>query len=254
MKRIILTFLMALTLMSHQVSAASMQQKDIGEAYALPVFRELAQTLILLGGLDVNDPKVIQEYAKLIYCEVYKEKFKSDFEWNNVKREITSRLLEKKEMYRLRYEIHGKVKLDRYNFEGQYFPLDKKSKLTNVGTMVLMEAEEVPTCDQTPNIGIIPPFYYILLSQPLTIDSLKMPMDEAEKFLAKMDELKINDRSLFIRFRFKIVEVARVSANNVVVDDVRNIRADFLGKIMQIDFFFDREMTKWAASIPVTAK
>lgn len=229
--------------------AASAGDSEIGEAYALPTFKELTQTTILLGGLDINDPKIADEYAKLSYCDLYKNNYKNDFQWNNIKQQIVSRVLEKKEMYRLQYEIHGSVRLGRYDFERQFFPFVENSKLVNVGSMVILESSSYTKYCDGLEIGLFPKTMFVILNQPLTLDSIKMPMDEAEKFLAKLEDMKIFNRTLYVRFRFKIIDVSRVVASREKED--KNVRTDFRGKLSTIDFYYDREMTKWAASAPV---
>jgi hypothetical protein len=108
----------------------------------------------------------------------------------------------------------------------------------------------VPYCGDVVPAPVFPPVTYVQLSQPLNVDSLRMPMDEAEVFLAKLESMKVKDRTVYIRFRVRIIEVAQVTSDKFL-GNVRNLRADFLGKIMQIDFFYDREMTKWIASVPI---
>lgn len=251
MKRILLSFFLLVTLLSHQAGAVA-PEKDIGEAYAKPSYKELAQTLVLMNGLDINKPEVVEEYAKMFYCDLYQEKFSSDFEWNKLKQQIISRVLEKKDMFRLQYEIADSVKFERYDFEGQFFPLDRESKLENVGAlMVLDEKGFEPYCNQTDYQTVLPSVIYIQLTQPLNVEHIRMPMDEAEKFLGALESMKVKDRTVYIRFRVKIVEVASVSAGKYFRREITE-RADFLGKVTQIDFFYDREMTKWIGSAPLT--
>lgn len=250
MKRILLSFFLLVTLLSHQ-AGAFVPEKEIGEAYAKPSYKELAQTLVLMNGLDINKPEVVEDYAKMFYCDLYKEKFSSDFEWNKLKQQIISRVLEKKDMFRLQYEITDSVKFERYDFEGQFFPLDKESRLENVGSlMVLDEKGFEPYCNQNDFQSVLPSVIYIQLMQPLNVDHIRMPMDEAEKFLGVLESMKVRDRTVYIRFRVKIIEVAAVAASKYFGKVVTD-RADFLGKIMQIDFFYDREMTKWIGSVPL---
>jgi len=225
------------------------KNNDMGEAYALPTWKELSQTAVLLGGLDVTEPKVADEYSKLIYCQLYQENSRNDFEWNKIRREIITRVLEKREMYRVQYQFVGVVKLERYNFERQLFPLTKDTMMVNIGSMELVNPREVlPFCGQQLS-RIFPPNIYLTLNQKMSITSFKMPMDEAEKMLDKMAESKTSERVLFIRFRFKTAGIPKTVKGPQ--DSVAKI---FLpGHIKAIDLYMDKALTKWVGSIPVIA-
>lgn len=236
-----------------QQGVAAKNDGTIGEAYAVPTYKEISQTLLMLGGVDVNDPKVMEDYAKMVYCGLYKEKFKNDFEWNKVRGLIASRALEKKEMFRTHYEIRGTMKLDRYNFEGQYFPFTKDTEVVNVGSMVLTEREDlIPFCGVTNPSKRFPVMTFLDLNQPLNLTSLKMPMDEAEKFLTKLADLNVKDRIIYVRFRFKIMEVTEVTKAFYPQDEFTQAR--FLARMNQIDFFFDRDLTKWISGVTLKSK
>lgn len=254
MKRIlyIFTILSMLTLSSLSAHAQSSETGDSGEGYAFPTFKEISQTLVMLGGLDINKQEVADEYSMLTYCALYQEKYSNDFDWNNIRRQIVSRVLEKKEMYRVQYEFYSVINLDRYDFEAQVFPLADKSKMMNVGKMGLLDTQSFqPFCGVTSPIGSMyfPAIVRLVLHQPLNLTVVKMPMDEAELMLKKMAEQKIQNRRLFIRFRFKAMGVPSFSKT----PGRRNLSVDLYGNMKAIDLFLDKEMTHWVASVPITS-
>ena len=254
MKRILCTFTILSVLFAFSLSAhaQSSETGDSGEGYAFPTFKEISQTLIMLGALDVNKAEVADEYSMLAYCALYQEKYSNDFDWNNIRRQIVSRVLEKKEMYRVQYEFYSVINLDRYDFEAQVFPLAARSKMNNVGRMGLLDTQSFqPFCGMTsPTASMyFPSIVRLVLHQPLNVDAVKMPMDDAEAMLKKMAEQKIDSRRLFIRFRFKASGVPRFSKS----PGKRNMSVDLYGHMKAIDLFLDKEMTHWVASVPVTS-
>ena len=46
---------------------------DVVEGYARPDYRDLIQTIVVLGGLDITNAKVANEYARLIECPSYRK-------------------------------------------------------------------------------------------------------------------------------------------------------------------------------------
>jgi|GEM_PF-1143395 len=220
-----------------------------GEAFAAPTFRELALTSLMLEAFDPNKSETIDQYAKLMYCPLYKENFKSDFAWNNIRQELGRKLQGKREYFRTHYEITGVVYLGRYSFETQDFPFVKKTALVNVGSLSLLTPPQRGfindwfVCDENTFSTFFPTGYLFALPQPLTLDRLKMPMEEAEKLLKRMDLMNNNDRALFIRFRVRLLGAGKILARSNTSDILLR------GELVAVDLFYDREMTKHFAAI-----
>jgi hypothetical protein len=214
------------------------------------------QTVVVMGGANINNSAVADEYGRIIYCEIFKKVFKNDFEWNNVRRQIISRVLEQREMYRNQFELRGLVRLDRYDFERQLFPLTPDTKLTNVGRMSIFHSREYKDpCPSTSNMKTtesfkFPPSADLVLTQPLNLEFVKVSPDVAERILKEMQKMRIADRSLFVRFRFRVVDTPVILKDNLG----NNATADMIGQIQQVDFFLDREMTKWVVGSPTAPR
>lgn len=214
-----------------------------GEAFVSPTFKDLLQTFIMLDGADLKDNKKADDYARLMYCNLYKEKYSSDFEWNTIRTQISDRVKYKKESYRTLYEIGGVIYLGRYNFETQDFPLINSSALFNISSLVMTSpAPNTETCASMYQ-GSFPSGFNIKLKQPLTLDRLKVPLDEAEKLLAKMEKVKNTDRRLYVRFRVRLTGVAEGASNLKV--------GVFVGDVVGIDVFYDSDRTRLFSRVPI---
>jgi hypothetical protein len=236
-------------------SRAAVVGGDKGEAFAIPTFRELSQMLVMMGGLDIQNPKVADEYAKLMYCGLYYDKFKNDFEWNKIRQQIVNRVGSKKEYYRIQYQMSGTLYLDRYNFETQDFPLGKQSAMTRVGSMILYDSWGGTTgedqrvrrlCRDLTFSQIFPGNYTFQLNQPLTVDRLKLPVDEAKELLDRMTHQNNHDRRLYLRIRVRVMGVDRTSGPRERITNV------FLkGEVTNVDIFLDYDMTKYLTSVTI---
>lgn len=250
MKNVLLSIAAALMIVLPMApSHAYLAKYSSGEAYAEPNFRDMTQSFIMMNGFDVAYDEVIDAYAMLYFCDLYKEKYNNDFEWNSIRRKISSNIQAKREYFRNLYEVVSVGYLGRYNFETQDFPLVKRSAMVNVGSIVLFEPEELlPPCivpDKSKSKFFFPQRYNLLLTHPLTLDRLKMPMDEAESLIARMQKLNNENRSIYMRFRVKLASTVAAS-----VEEPQN-RASLIGEIVAIDMFLDRELSQKFASIEV---
>ena len=232
------------------ISAASYAAKDMGEGYAAPTFEELSQTAVLMGGLDINDPKVADEYIRLLYCDLYQKNFKDDVAWNKVQSSTISRILEKKEYFRVQYEVENDYKFDRYNFEGQYFPFTSDTAMVNVGSIVLLDPTTYHLyCDLKTSSEYFPPAINLVLTQPLTVNKFRLPMEQVQPLLARMDEMKNTTRQVFGRIRFRVTDVP-----GLVIFNDTPIRSELRGEVTAVDFFLDREMTRYLGSVDLRGK
>lgn len=222
-----------------------------GEAFATPNFREMALTSVMLDAFDNSKNETVDEYAKLMYCPLFQEKYHSDFEWNSIRQELSRKLKSRNEYFRTNYEITGTIFLGRYSFETQDFPFVRKTALVNVGSLTLLMPgrrdinEGRISCGSTPLSFMFPAVYVFLLQQPLTLDRLKIPMDEAEALLKRMDQMNNKERALYIRFRVRTLGVSGIDRR------ASNSALMFRGDLVSVDIFYDRELTKHFATVAI---
>jgi len=246
----IMTILLFAVLVTAPATAQDDPKQGRGESFATPTFRELALTSLMLDAFDNSSNETVDEYARLMYCSLYREKFKSDFEWNSIRQELSRKLQGKREYFRTHFELTGTIYLGRYSFETQDFPFVKKTALVNVGSLTLFsmspgEFKKFRICATEEPSPLFSTTYLFMLQQPLTLDRLKMPMDEAEALLKRMDLMNNKDRVLYIRFRVRLLGSGSTHMRGV--DKTMMMR----GELVSIDIFYDREMTKHFAVVSV---
>lgn len=224
---------------------------DQGESYAEPTLRDLVQSSIMMDAYDLKKPAVIDDYAKLLYCDLYTAKYKNDFEWNNIRQDLITRISNKKEYYRILYQFSGPVFLGRYNFETQDFPFEKKTALLNVGVMEMLapvtgvaKAPPSPCFSSSAVVMSFPMAYQVKLTEPLTIDRLKMPSGPSQALLARMQAQNNTDRKVYLRFRIKLANALRQDTKNT-----NKAFGMFVGQMTAVDVFLDKELTQYVASI-----
>lgn len=224
--------------------------REVGEAYAKPSTKDLYQTLVLLGAFDIHRPEVADEYARLIRCDLYKAHQQNDFEWDKIQKNIVSNVVEKKDSYRVLYEIQGVFQLGRYNFDLSTFDLAPKAKMLNVGMIKLQTKNEMtPYCDVKYDEFFFPTEISLHLGQPITFTQLHYPPDRAEALIARMNELQIPERQVYGRLRFHVTDAPTVDLRGDKI-----FSAALRGELSELDLFLDKEMTRWIGSVEVPPK
>jgi len=210
------------------------------EGYATPSFKELYRSFIMLGGMDVHKPKVLTEYIRLVYCNLYKENYSNDYMWNDVSKRISSRIIDKRESYKVLYEVSVGFNLERYNFNKEYFPISKKRSMFNIISMTLTDFRSfTPYCENNTPSDVFIPVVTLQLYKPLSIDKVRIPVDYIKKILVHMNASQGGKKMVYGRIRFRVFE-----APGFYVHNGKPLRAELRGEVTSVDFFYDSELTK----------
>ena len=214
----------------------------VSEGYASVNFKELGQTIVGIGILDIRDPDVADDYARLVHCSLYRKNYANDVEWNKIRDQIIFDVMEKREYYRVMYEVYGVFKLGRYDFDRQFFPfarnkVGRDTAMRNVGYIELFSNKGyIPYCGRTniskiflPNIGLRP-------NHNVTVKGFGVPVEKVEGILARMEKAKNVDRLVYGRIRVRITEPLPVIS--------KHFKIEMKGDVVSVDFFLDREMAK----------
>lgn len=225
-----LVFLFAAAVPSHAESART--------GYARANFKDLVQTYVSLGGADIMNPKVVDEYAEILHCDSYREKYTNDFEWNQVRQMIQGSLMQKKVFYRTLYEFGGPIFLNRYDFKSQSFPLAEESVQKNIGRMIMFYNQEFePYCGRRRRPDNFPQHFALDIKTPLSMTNIYMSQEEADALVKRMNDSQNTDRKVYVRFRVKVLGSVGTEGGGqgykVVLD----------GEIEDIDFFEDADYT-----------
>lgn len=229
-----------------------------GESFATPTWRDLVETFVLSQGIDINNPKVADDYAKLAYCSIYKKKYTDDFEWNKIRSQIINRVNQKRDYFRVQYQLEGTLYLGRYDFQTQQFPFIKDSAMVHVGSFLALGGEDVTKfayrlCSDKDLSKFFPTNYLFVINMPLTFKGLKVSQDQAQVLLDKMAAMGNSDRRIYARFRYRVqtVEKKILTPQNISTFDAKNGPGVFHGELVSLDLFLDRAMTKFYMNIPV---
>ena len=231
-----------MTLASHAYAST------VGEGYATPNMKEMAQTFLMTGGLDISKDDVADEYMHLLYCKLYEDKYNNDFEWHKYLHQVQSRVQEKLENYRVFYQVRGQVDLGRYDFTQHLFPLTPGTAMKNVGVLNVYDGNSVKPdiCEPKSGYNYIPYIYYFQLDRPLNITRLKLPEKQAKYLLDMLNKLGGEDnRTVYLRLRLRVSEAIGITGRAAMRTGV--MRAQLMG----IDFFIDPDMTMHIVSVPV---
>lgn len=224
-------------------SAPAQAQETIGRGYSVADYRSLVQTYLGFynGGNPTSD--MIDDYAKLSYCKLYKQHFKDDFKWASIQEDLKESFHANHADTHYHYEVGGDIQIDRYDFERKSFPIQDEYQLRNVGKIAIYSPESYfRFCDETGFPEYLPSKFVLSTSKPLNITEVKVPEDKARQII---DHIKIREgeRVIFIRFRMEFLDYKTEKLQD------KTITTQFHGNITGIDFFLDPQMTQKIYSV-----
>jgi len=217
--------------------------------YAKADWPSLAKTLVRFGAIKLSDDHVLDEYAAITECDLYKAFYHDDFKWNQVRAAIKEDARDHIALFPTGYTYVTDLQLDRYDFQKSLFRFTAKSKLYNVNTFIIYSVEGTPCPDAA--ISAIPRTYRVVLDTPFSLEGLPLASKDGEALLQQMKDSNNDSRTIRARFNLHVVYVAPlykdVHAGSVkdqaqAGEEKGNMRLD--ARLDSVDFFEDQDMTK----------
>jgi hypothetical protein len=223
------------------------------QEYAKADWPSLVRTLIRFNALNSGDDKILDQYAAITECDLYKQFYKDDFKWNQVRAAIRESIRLNIATFPTAYKYETELQLGRYDFQQKLFMFTDKSTIRNINTFVIYSVQGHP-CDgvATPDI---PASYRAVLDVPVYFLGIPLAQKDAETLLQQMKDDKNDDRIVYARFNLRIIYIdplrkdiqtgtssaaAHYTQSNA--PDAQSIRIDV--HLDSIDFFEDAARTK----------
>ncbi len=225
--------------------AGALTEEDIEAQplYAQTTLDNLVKSYFLLTDLDINDNNIIDQYMMVTECELFKQFYTNDFEWNKVRGATRDFIKLNKAHFPKRFEFIQPLYLDRYDFKVGGFFLMPQSKLLSVTRLQISgnRLNEYPCVKQSSkyNEYKMPVNAVLNMERPLNYNFVRAAPELADEYLAYLKKYKIDTsegRPAYIRYRVKVEQ------DLGTVEVKGKIYANFYGSIESVSVFGDREL------------
>jgi hypothetical protein len=181
------------------------------EIYARPTWENLVHTLVRYGALDIRDDKILDEYAIITDCDIYRTFSGNDFKWNQVRVSMRESVQLNLSKFPGSYVYEDKLALDHYDFQDQMYRFSDKNPLQKVNAFFLYHASGL-TCNDT-RINYVPRAFRAILDESVTLPGLPLTQRSADALLRRMDANNNKDRVVYVRFNLHINYIGKVDKN-----------------------------------------
>jgi hypothetical protein len=73
------------------------------DAYPMPTWASLLQTMIRFNALDMSEDMLLDEYAIVTQCDLYQAYYKNDFKWQEVRTALRKSIEQHKDEFPTQY-------------------------------------------------------------------------------------------------------------------------------------------------------
>lgn len=181
------------------------------EIYVHPTWDNLLKTLVRYGALDLTEDRIVDEYAIVTDCDIFKTFVGNDFRWNQVRDTMRESVQMNLTHFPTAYVYEDKFALSYYDFQQQMFMFNNKNLIQKVNAFFLYRTNGHTCGDRV--IQYLPKSFRAILDESVTLPGLPLTQRSADALLRRMDANNNKDRFVYVRFNLHINYIGKVDKN-----------------------------------------
>lgn len=210
--------------------------------YIPATYESLSRVIWRFDLHDLANDKIIDDYAAIINCDLYKKYYNNDFQWQKIKSGLRREVDYYAKNFPNRFEIKAAIPIDRYDFTRSAFIISQNFQMNNAGSIRI----PVGDINQKPCLTVGSNYFsrHIKFSADNKFSLTEIPVspDKAKEILARMSKYRYEDaegkRVVTLRFRIKVNGIKKYEVKSNVG------YLTFSGQLDEITFYEDPHMTK----------
>ncbi len=178
-----------------------------------PDLKNFSRAYVKLAGVDMNNERLVDEFAAINYCKAFKENFQNEFTWRYARKAIRKIIERDLETYGEYFLIDGRIKIGRYDFTQSAFLLDEANAFKNVGLFMLKLTSE-DGCIVDKGFNYIPTDYVVRLDNPVFLERIPIQEKIARELLELISTRDPLLRQIYVTFFFRINDFSVVQKSS----------------------------------------
>lgn len=209
--------------------------------YQRPSLEALTRTMIRFNGTNTDLDPILDEYARVVHCDLYRRFYTNEFEWQRIRPAMRQSIEINREGFPLRYRYSGRVWLDQYDFEDEEFDLRNADDLRQLGVVWLLNGSEVPCAEDEPGsvsgdqLSYLPQRFRVRLDQPISLQSIPMSPEFGRRLLGRLTAEGNDERVVWMTMDISLTGwLDKTGAGR------GGATATFRGEVDRITYYADR--------------
>jgi hypothetical protein len=177
--------------------------------YIKPTWPDFVNMLISFNALNFkDDTKLLDEYIMLNHCDWYTDSHNDEFQWQKIRNNVLSVITKAPTNAMIKMRYQSTVHLDKYDFDDKIFHFTKNGNIDHVNAFLITNSNQY-VCDNT-TLEVLPHNFRVVLNKPIILSGLPMDQETGEALLKSMELTKNKDRTVFIKFNMRIVNIQSI--------------------------------------------
>jgi hypothetical protein len=220
--------------------------------YAEPSVANFSKLYWALSKLDINSDLHIDNYMRINECDLYKDYFSNEFEWEGIRASARELIEQKQKSFPIRFEFMQPLRLGEYDLESETFDIMDKYEIDNIRRFEFYAKDiNYEFCGTAKHLDGYPKALIVQLSRPFKLDKVKVDKENAEKYIE--DKLQIfrglpaklqnkenlyDTRTAYIFMKTKVFSYESEEKNQINV-----YLANVFGALEGFEIYADKEKT-----------
>jgi len=220
------------------------------EDYAEPTYENLVKALVRFGAVNVADNDILDNYARLMECKLYKKFYMDDFQWKQFRTALRQSIKQNIASFPTSFRYEAVLQFGRYDFKKKIYNFTEKTEVRNYN-MFELKADRAELCDTT-QMNLFPGRFNLVLDEPIYFLGIPLPEEAAQTLLKRMDESGNKDHFVYTNFNLRVVYIARFyrekdkkgNRTGRLRQETKGGETRFDVRLDSVDFYEDEKKTR----------
>jgi hypothetical protein len=174
-------------------------------------FENLLKAAIKLEAFDLNDDAVIDDFAKVVHCDIYQKYFPNEFDWRRVRVAMRQSIQAEMQTYPTLIYLERTEHVGKYDFSSGILELQPESIMRKTALLELSQGNERDFCGA--KLTVLPATFIAALDNPIQLEGIELGEEEARTVVEGLQTVNPNDPSKLDRLAYGRYVVSLESVN-----------------------------------------
>jgi hypothetical protein len=200
-------------------------------APVLVTLENLAKAAARLGAIDLEDDRVLDDYARVVHCDIYQRFHGDEFAWRDVRTAMRQSIAQNKDSFPTSFYLYRKETFGPYDFSTHTLPLTGDAVMRRTDDLEMADFTETEQKVCGVKLEVLPEIFVAILDKAVQMTVVPLAEDHAAIVVHYFDNNGVG-RVGYGRYLVRLY-------SGVINNQHGDHRLDFGAHLDNIEFFFD---------------
>jgi hypothetical protein len=154
----------------------------------VPVTLEnLVKAAAKLGAINLDDDRMLDDYARIVHCDVYQRFHPDEFTWREVRTAMRQSIALNKDKFPTSFYLYRTETFGQYDFASHTLPLTGDSLMRRTAFLQMMNFADSGFTACGDKLEALPSDFIAVLDKPLQMEAIPLPENQAAMVVRYFD-------------------------------------------------------------------